>query len=66
MDDYDNITIKNAVLTWDGYPAPKVEERDGKRVMTYPNARRPGLAQGRLDRWQSAIHRRQRHSRRFG
>ncbi len=41
MDDYENIAIKNAVLTWDGYPTPKVEERDGKRVMTYPNARRP-------------------------
>ncbi|WP_370638356.1 class I SAM-dependent DNA methyltransferase [Aurantimonas sp. VKM B-3413] len=31
----------DAVLTWDGYPLPKVEERDGKRVEDYPNLRRP-------------------------
>ncbi|WP_457092116.1 class I SAM-dependent DNA methyltransferase, partial [Microvirga sp. P5_D2] len=31
----------DAVLTWDGYPLPKVVEKDGKRVETYPNARRP-------------------------
>ncbi len=31
----------DAVLTWDGYPVPKIVERDGTRVPTYPNARRP-------------------------
>ena len=31
----------DAVLTWDGYPLPSVEVRDGERVETYPNARRP-------------------------
>ena len=41
MDDYENITIKNAILTWNGYPSPKVQMQDGKRVLTFPNARRP-------------------------
>ncbi len=31
----------DAVLTWDGYPVPTVVEQDGKRIETYPNARRP-------------------------
>jgi hypothetical protein len=31
----------DAVLTWDGYPLPSVVEKDGKRVETYPNPRRP-------------------------
>ncbi|UVF20827.1 class I SAM-dependent DNA methyltransferase [Microvirga terrae] len=31
----------DAVLTWDGYPVPHVVEKDGKRVETYPTARRP-------------------------
>lgn len=31
----------DAVLTWDGYPLPTIVERDGKRVETFPNARRP-------------------------
>ena len=31
----------DAVMTWDGYPRPHVEVRDGRRVETYPNARRP-------------------------
>ncbi|MGQ2904686.1 MAG: class I SAM-dependent DNA methyltransferase [Neoaquamicrobium sediminum] len=31
----------DAVLTWDGYPVPTIVEQDGKRVETYPNARRP-------------------------
>lgn len=31
----------DAVLTWDGYPVPQVAEKDGRRVETYPNARRP-------------------------
>jgi hypothetical protein len=31
----------DAVLTWDGYPVPKVLEREGKRVETYPKPRRP-------------------------
>ena len=31
----------DAVLTWDGYPVPGVAVKDGKRVETYPNARRP-------------------------
>ena len=29
------------MLTWDGYPLPKVVEKEGKRVETFPNARRP-------------------------
>ena len=32
-----NIEVKNAVLTWDGYPAPQIV--DGKEA--YPNARQP-------------------------
>ncbi|WP_417434719.1 class I SAM-dependent DNA methyltransferase [Hoeflea sp.] len=31
----------DAVLTWDGYPVPTVVEQDGKRVESFPNARRP-------------------------
>ena len=31
----------DAVLTWDGWPLPTVVEKDGGRVETYPNARRP-------------------------
>ncbi len=31
----------DAVLTWDGYPLPQVEVKDGVRVETYPNPRRP-------------------------
>ena len=31
MGDYHNITVKDAILTWDGYPEPKVEMQDGKR-----------------------------------
>lgn len=31
----------DAVMTWDGYPRPHVEVKDGRRVETYPNARRP-------------------------
>jgi hypothetical protein len=31
----------DAVLTWDGYPVPQVAEKDGRRIETYPNARRP-------------------------
>ncbi|WP_246672788.1 MULTISPECIES: class I SAM-dependent DNA methyltransferase [unclassified Mesorhizobium] len=31
----------DAVLTWDGYPVPKVVEREGKRLETFPNARWP-------------------------
>jgi hypothetical protein len=39
---FGNIRQMDAVLTWDGYPLPKVETGpDGKRVETYPNARRP-------------------------
>ena len=34
---FKNIRVKNAVLTWDGEPVPKIV--DGKD--TYPNARRP-------------------------
>jgi hypothetical protein len=34
---FKNIQVKNAVLTWDGEPVPKII--DGKE--TYPNARRP-------------------------
>ncbi len=34
---FKNIQVKNAVLTWDGDPIPKIV--DGKE--TYPNARRP-------------------------
>lgn len=31
----------DAVLTWDGWPVPNVETKDGKRIETYPNARKP-------------------------
>jgi SAM-dependent methyltransferase len=31
----------DAVLTWDGYPLPAVEVRDGQRIESYPNPRRP-------------------------
>ena len=31
----------DAVLTWDGYPLPQVEAKDGERIETYPNPRRP-------------------------
>lgn len=31
----------DAVMTWDGYPTPHTETKDGRRVETYPNARRP-------------------------
>jgi hypothetical protein len=34
---FKNIEVKNAVLTWDGYPAPQVV--DGKEA--YPNPKRP-------------------------
>ncbi|MBS0471934.1 MAG: class I SAM-dependent DNA methyltransferase [Proteobacteria bacterium] len=34
---FHNIEVKDAVLTWDGYPVPKIV--DGKE--TYPNAKRP-------------------------
>ncbi|MGO9986188.1 MAG: class I SAM-dependent DNA methyltransferase, partial [Rhodomicrobium sp.] len=39
--EFQNIKVMNAVLTWDGYPVPKVEENDGKRILTFPNAKRP-------------------------
>ena len=39
--DFQNIKVMDAVLTWDGWPVPKVEEKDGKRVLAYPNVRRP-------------------------
>ena len=38
---FKNIENRDAVLTWDGYPLPAVVEKDGQRVETYPNARRP-------------------------
>lgn len=41
LKDYGNISQGDAVLTWDGYPVPKVE--DGKE--TLPNARRPDWPQ---------------------
>jgi hypothetical protein len=41
LQDFKKIKHMNAVLTWDGWPVPKVEEKDGKRVFAYPNARRP-------------------------
>ena len=43
--DFQNMKVTNAVLTWDGWPGPKVETQDGKRVQTYPNARRPDWPQ---------------------
>jgi len=39
--DFGNITVMDAVMTWDGHPLPKIETKDGRRVETYPNARRP-------------------------
>lgn len=41
LSDFGNIRHIDAVLTWDGYPVPKVDVVDGRRVDTYPNARRP-------------------------
>ncbi|WP_395444555.1 class I SAM-dependent DNA methyltransferase [Caulobacter sp. UC70_42] len=38
---FKNIENRDAVLTWDGYPVPAVVEKDGQRVESYPNARRP-------------------------
>jgi len=31
----------DSVLTWDGYPIPRVELKEGERVETLPNARQP-------------------------
>lgn len=39
--DFQNIKVMDAVLTWDDWPVPKVVTRDGKRMETFPNARRP-------------------------
>ncbi|MGB7914271.1 MAG: type IIL restriction-modification enzyme MmeI, partial [Rhodomicrobium sp.] len=33
LQDFKKIKHMNAVLTWDGWPVPKVEEKDGKRVL---------------------------------
>lgn len=41
LHDFKNVTVMDAVLTWDGYPLPKIERRDGQTVETYPNAKRP-------------------------
>jgi hypothetical protein len=38
---FHNIDNRDAVLTWDGYPLTTVVEKDGVRVETYPNVRRP-------------------------
>ncbi|MGH6816399.1 MAG: DNA methyltransferase, partial [Hyphomicrobiaceae bacterium] len=38
---FNNIKVMDAVLTWDGWPAQKTARTNGKRVETYPNARRP-------------------------
>ncbi len=38
----------DAVLTWNGYPVPEIVERDGTRVPTYPNARRPEWPEAEL------------------
>ena len=66
MDDYHNITVKNAVLTWNGYPEPKVEMQDGKRILAFPNAKRPDWPDSGLYRRQSTLYRRQGHPRRAG
>jgi len=39
--DFQNIKVMDAVLTWDGWPVPKIDTADGKRLETFPNARRP-------------------------
>lgn len=39
--DFQNIKVMDAVLTWEGWPVPKVETIQGRRVETLPNARRP-------------------------
>ena len=41
LKDFKNITVMDAVLVWDGYPVPKIEMKAGKKVETYPNARKP-------------------------
>ena len=38
---YDTIEHRDAVLSWDGYPLPQVEVRNGRRVETLPNPRQP-------------------------
>lgn len=41
LNDFGNITLIDAVLTWDGWPTPKmVAAPDGTRIETYPNARK--------------------------
>lgn len=39
--DFQNIKEMDAVLTWDGYPVPKISVANGERIETLPNARRP-------------------------
>ena len=42
LQDFHNITVMDAVLTSDGAPLPHIAQgADGKRIETYPNARRP-------------------------
>ena len=39
--EFKNIQCRDAVLDWDGYPVPRVQTKDGVRIETYPNARKP-------------------------
>ena len=41
LSDFHNIQQMDAVLTWDNYPVPKIEMKDGKTMEIHPNARRP-------------------------
>lgn len=44
--DFETIQVMDAVLTWDGYPLPKIErDDDGNAVETYPDARKPDWPQ---------------------
>jgi hypothetical protein len=38
---FGNIRQMDAVLTWDGYPMPRIAREDGEVSETYPNPRRP-------------------------
>ena len=52
---FHNIEVKDAVLTWDGYPLPKVVSGGGVRLSERAYT---GMAGGRIHRRQSAVHRR--------
>ena len=64
--DFKTIKAMDAVLTWDGYPLPAVEVKDGDRTSGLSQRPASGLARSRLHRRQPAVHRRQGRSRSAG